>query len=164
MKKLKHLHIRSYEGCYVPEGNLLDYNSFNLHKLETFSCLYVSSSERLEEIAKKIPNIRQLEIKVSAFTTKVSLDSLNQLESLKVSTTNQFRNEVEYCFPSTLKKLTLELLGLPWSKISLIEELPNLEVLKLLWRSFKGKRWDMKEGGFRKLESCGWNPWTSWSG
>ncbi|KAL3509016.1 hypothetical protein ACH5RR_028417 [Cinchona calisaya] len=154
MKKLKHLHIHSDHGCYFPKGNLLDYNS-NLHKLDTFSRLYVSPWKRLEESLKRIPNIRQLEIKVSKFTTTmVSLDSLNQLESLeslKVSTGFEFEQEIEYCFPSTLKKLTLEHLSLPWSKISLIEELPNLEVLKLLGGSFQGRRWDMKGGGFPRL-------------
>ncbi|KAL3509029.1 hypothetical protein ACH5RR_028430 [Cinchona calisaya] len=155
MKNLRHLHIMGYSPCCFPNCNLE--NSSKLHNLDTLSILFVSSGKCLEEIVKKIPNIRQLEIKLSEAkeSSGYSLESLNQLESLEslIVSSNSFhlQHDIEYCFPSVLKELTLDYLFLPWSKISLIEELPNLEVLKLLGDSFKGTRWDMKGGGFPKL-------------
>ncbi|KAL3504617.1 hypothetical protein ACH5RR_034458 [Cinchona calisaya] len=41
---------------------------------------------------------------------------------------------------------------LPWDEISVIGQLPNLEVLKLLNKAFEGKQWDMTEGEFQKLK------------
>ncbi|XP_071933247.1 putative late blight resistance protein homolog R1A-4 [Coffea arabica] len=48
-------------------------------------------------------------------------------------------------------ELALGHLHLPWSKISAIEELPDLEVLTLLDGSFVGERWELTPGGFREL-------------
>mgnify|MGYP004717995753 CR=1 FL=1 len=61
------------------------------------------------------------------------------------------REHVELSFPMNLKELSLEDLGLPCRKMSLIEQLPNLEVLKLRQRSMDGKKWELVEGGFPKL-------------
>ena len=60
-------------------------------------------------------------------------------------------SKFEFSFPENLKKLSLTRFQLPWSKISAIGKLPNLEVLKLLRDSFIGKTWEMKEGEFEKL-------------
>ena len=50
-----------------------------------------------------------------------------------------------------LKKLTLE--AFPWSMISSIGRLPNLEVLKLLGTKAGGEKiWNMEEGEFPKLK------------
>ncbi|KAL3500922.1 hypothetical protein ACH5RR_040015 [Cinchona calisaya] len=80
------------------------------------------------------------------------MSSLDSLESLEVSATKSLPpNHVEFSFPVALKELVLGGLLLPWSKIQLIEELPNLEVLKLLYNSFKGERWELTDGGLVKL-------------
>ena len=50
-----------------------------------------------------------------------------------------------------LKKVTLSRFYFPWSKISAIENLPNLEVLKLLRGAFEGEEWNMEEEGFPKV-------------
>lgn len=41
---------------------------------------------------------------------------------------------------------------LPWEEISVIGRLPNLQVLKLLNKAFKGQQWDMRKGEFQKLK------------
>ena len=61
------------------------------------------------------------------------------------------REHVELSFPTNLKKLCLYRLGLPCRKMSLIEQLPNLEVLKLRVQSMEGQKWELMEGGFPKL-------------
>ncbi|KAL3509043.1 hypothetical protein ACH5RR_028444 [Cinchona calisaya] len=162
MKKLRHLHIRGHVlGYSLPNGNLE--NSSNSLNLETFSSLVVDLEKCLEEIVKRIPNIHHLQIRLKLnqslgstgnCSSTLLLDSLSQLESLKLSTFC-WRGSIpvlEYYFPTSLTKLTLKTSYLPWSKISLIEELPNLQVLKLLIDSFVGKIWDMKGGGFPKLK------------
>ncbi|PWA78618.1 Disease resistance protein [Artemisia annua] len=56
-------------------------------------------------------------------------------------------------FPTTLKKLTLERCYLPWSDMSIIQSLPNLEVLKLGEDSFDGPLWKTDdEAQFRQLK------------
>ncbi|XP_027179909.1 putative late blight resistance protein homolog R1B-16 [Coffea eugenioides] len=77
----------------------------------------------------------------------LEFDSLSQLESLYLF---GFHG-CGFKFPLNLKKLTLKHNGQPWSEISTIGKLPNLEVLKLLDHSFVGEEWVMKEGEFPKL-------------
>ncbi|KAM0049258.1 putative P-loop containing nucleoside triphosphate hydrolase, leucine-rich repeat domain superfamily [Helianthus debilis subsp. tardiflorus] len=55
-------------------------------------------------------------------------------------------------FPALLKKLTLKECHLPWSCMSKIQCLPNLEVLKLLKGSFVGRMWDAGEEPFQQLK------------
>ncbi|CAI9113023.1 OLC1v1013545C1 [Oldenlandia corymbosa var. corymbosa] len=43
-------------------------------------------------------------------------------------------------------------LALPWSFISTFEQLPKLEVLKLVYHGLRAKRWDVKDGTFLNLK------------
>ncbi|GAA0185062.1 hypothetical protein LIER_32350 [Lithospermum erythrorhizon] len=58
----------------------------------------------------------------------------------------------EFRFPPSIKKLTLKMYCLPWSEISVIQELPNLEVLKLDRSAFTGDEWNMGDGVFPNLK------------
>ncbi|KAH0756039.1 hypothetical protein KY290_026309 [Solanum tuberosum] len=51
-----------------------------------------------------------------------------------------------------LSALMLLEFRLPWCEISIIGELPNLEILKLLSRAFEGDRWEVKDAEFPKLK------------
>ncbi|KAL3509039.1 hypothetical protein ACH5RR_028440 [Cinchona calisaya] len=163
MNKLRHLHVTGYSAaCSLPIGNS---NNLSLLNLDTFSTLDVSSEQNLEEIVRKIPNVRRLEIKFSQTGNKaslnrtLSLDSLSRLESLESLQVFPLdrtlyvepSHHVKCCFPSSLKELTLRGLRLSGGELSLIQELPNLEVLKLLYCSFEEKGWEMQGGGFPKL-------------
>ncbi|KAD4982089.1 hypothetical protein E3N88_18760 [Mikania micrantha] len=54
--------------------------------------------------------------------------------------------------PATLKVLTLENSHLPWGKMSIIQSLPNLQVLKLHFGAFVGSCWNMDVNhGFARL-------------
>ncbi|KAJ9552090.1 hypothetical protein OSB04_016135 [Centaurea solstitialis] len=55
-------------------------------------------------------------------------------------------------FPATLKKLSLLFCFLPWSAISIIQLLPNLEVLKLKENAFDGAQWNAGEQQFQQLK------------
>ncbi|KAI3736387.1 hypothetical protein L6452_15926 [Arctium lappa] len=57
-----------------------------------------------------------------------------------------------FSYPATLKKLTLVESFLPWSHMSIIQSLPNLEVLKLKVDAFTGRQWDACEQQFRQLK------------
>ncbi|XP_027063109.1 putative late blight resistance protein homolog R1A-3 [Coffea arabica] len=135
-------------------------SSSTLPNLDSLSTLILPLSQAGENIIRKIPHVRRLKIFLShnegarEATGSCNLSQLESLESLTVmgGFILPWDHNIEYIFPSALKKLSLSELGLPWSKISLIEQLPNLEVLKLLVCSFRGDTWELAEGGFPKLK------------
>ncbi|MFS7990174.1 putative P-loop containing nucleoside triphosphate hydrolase, leucine-rich repeat domain superfamily [Helianthus anomalus] len=55
-------------------------------------------------------------------------------------------------FPATLKSLTLFECHLPWTDMSILQSLPNLQVLKLKDDSFEGSLWNTDEQEFRQLK------------
>lgn len=96
-----------------------------------------------------------------------SFNSLIQLKTLKIDVSGVVLDPYgfeDFTYPSNLKKLTLACLDLPWSRISTISSLSNLEVLKLEGNAFRGRQWDVKDGEFpnlkvlklRKLEISEW--------
>ncbi|XP_027158505.1 putative late blight resistance protein homolog R1A-3 [Coffea eugenioides] len=168
MTKLRHLHVVGWNvTCSLPSENLE--NTSDLWSLDTFSTLIVSLDDRAENVIRKVPNVRQLKIQLSAAEYSVgccnlchllaaecsvgccNLSHLSSLEALEVSAESLPSNPVEFSFPLNLKELVLGGLHLPWSKISVIQELPELEVLILLGESFVGERWELTPGGFPKL-------------
>nr|XP_027107558.1 late blight resistance protein R1-A-like [Coffea arabica] len=153
MTKLRHLHVVGWNvSCSLPSENLE--NTSDLWNLDTLSTLTVTLDDRAANIMRKVPNVRQLKIQLSAAECSVgccNLSHLSSLEALEVSAESLPSNPVEFSFPLNLKELVLGGLHLPWSKISVIQELPELEVLILLGESFVGERWELTAGGFPKL-------------
>ncbi|CAI9299192.1 unnamed protein product [Lactuca saligna] len=60
------------------------------------------------------------------------------------------RNHIR--FPATLKELTLVRCGLLWSDMSIIQSLPNLEILILKDNCFEGTLWETGEEPFQQLK------------
>ncbi|XP_027064066.1 putative late blight resistance protein homolog R1A-3 isoform X2 [Coffea arabica] len=155
MKKLRHVRVGGRLGARVlPSDNVLE-NSSPLPDLDTLCYLRLPFNQEGEAMLRRIPNIRRLKIVTADVGEEAcfNMSQLDTLESLNIIS-NHFqgpRNHFELSFPMNLKKLLLSGLNLPWSKISLIEQLPNLEVLKLLCDSLRGRRWELTEGGFPKL-------------
>ncbi|XP_027177737.1 putative late blight resistance protein homolog R1B-17 [Coffea eugenioides] len=148
IKTLRHLQITGslQLGFSLPIGDI-DVSE-NLYHLDTFCCALDCSDERLQKILKKLPSIRRLKcvgLKYPGYVLK--LDSLSRLESLKLH--YFFRCKFE--LPINLKKLILSYNRQPWSEISTIGKLSNLEVLKLGCNSFVGEKWEMQEGEFPNL-------------
>ncbi|KAI3736406.1 hypothetical protein L6452_15945 [Arctium lappa] len=92
--------------------------------------------------------------KDDAFPDFVLLDHLETLKVIQpeVQHVESLLSNKLICFPVSLKKLTLSGCRLPWSDMSKIQWLPNLEVLKLLNYAFEGPSWDTREGQFRQLK------------
>ncbi|XP_027077118.1 putative late blight resistance protein homolog R1B-16 [Coffea arabica] len=133
--------------------NLVHLDTLNLTIIEPFS-------QSLQKILAKLPTIRRLKCSCKrsqparrlTFATRSSkeileFDCMRQLESLHLIELKGY----EFKFPLNLKKLTFIFNYQPWSEISTIGKLPNLEVLKLWTQSFVGEEWVMKEGEFPKL-------------
>ncbi|MFS8024803.1 putative P-loop containing nucleoside triphosphate hydrolase, leucine-rich repeat domain superfamily [Helianthus anomalus] len=91
--------------------------------------------------------------------------SLTYLEKLKVTC----YGGIHITFPTSLKTLTLEKCFLPWSDMSVIQSLPNLQVLKLKEDAFKGSCWNTNEQDFPqltflRLEKLDIEVWEAYSG
>ncbi|XP_071940825.1 putative late blight resistance protein homolog R1A-3 [Coffea arabica] len=155
MKKLKH--IRVSRGCFIPfsSNDHIIENLSTLPNLDTLSHLHLYLDQEGENISRRIPNVRRLKI-FNRGRPKGVCCNMSRLECLESLTWrgdyfSGLREQVELSFPMNLKKLCLSCVGLPCRKMSLIEQLPNLEVLKLREQSMEGQKWELMEGGFPKL-------------
>ncbi|CDP21622.1 unnamed protein product, partial [Coffea canephora] len=150
IKTLRHLWITDPDaGFMFPVENLEV--SPGLDHLDTLSLAIDPSSQNLQKMLTKLPNIRRLRCEMTESTRIgngiLGFDCLSQLESLTLCLFHGYG----FKFPLNLKKLTLFCNKQPWSEISTIGKLPKLEVLKLLHDSFVGEEWEMKEGEFPSL-------------
>ncbi|XP_027166202.1 putative late blight resistance protein homolog R1B-17 [Coffea eugenioides] len=153
MKKLRHVCLWTGVVIRLPSNDNGVENLSTLPNLDTLSCLRLYKEG--ENLLRRIPNVRRLNI--SDRQTGNGVLNMSRLECLESLTWRGIYSSgswehVEPPFPMNLKKLCLYDLGLPCSKMSLIERLPNLEVLKLRWRSMEGQKWELMEGGFPKLK------------
>nr|XP_027119299.1 putative late blight resistance protein homolog R1B-17 isoform X1 [Coffea arabica]XP_027119300.1 putative late blight resistance protein homolog R1B-17 isoform X1 [Coffea arabica] len=152
MEKLRHVHVRP--GVVIPLSSD-DSGVENLSNLETLSALFLYLDEEGENLLRRIPNVRRLKIFDLGEQNRVccNMSRLACLESLAWlgSYSSGSWEHVELSFPMNLKKLSLSGLALPCRKMSLMEQLPNLEVLKLRAQSTEGQKWELMEGGFPKL-------------
>nr|XP_027060900.1 putative late blight resistance protein homolog R1A-3 [Coffea arabica] len=156
LKKLRHLQSKDFN---LSTDNLD--TAADLYDLNTFSRVCFSSLDIVRKVFRKIPNIQQLKcilVKCIPAADWVSadkilvLDFLSGLESLNLGFINLPNPcQFEFQFPSAIRKLTLFGFLFPWSKISAIENLPNLEVLKLLDQAFEGEIWNVEKEGFPKV-------------
>ncbi|XP_071916192.1 putative late blight resistance protein homolog R1A-3 [Coffea arabica] len=156
IKTLRHLWTPdSTLGFIFPVENLEV--SPGLDHLDSLSLAIDPSSQSLQKILTKLPNIRRLRCTMTESREEPTgtgdgifvFDCLSQLESLTLCFCHGYR----FKFPLNLKKLTLLATDPPWSEISTIGKLPKLEVLKLLsyYYSSPGEEWEMKEEEFPKL-------------
>ncbi|KAL3514006.1 hypothetical protein ACH5RR_026723 [Cinchona calisaya] len=134
-------------------------NTSQLSNLKSISTLSVRHGN-VEKFLRRLPNIQKLGCiflnswhdYYEACNLFRLLEFLSELQSLEMSFNTRAPNPFKFSFPSNLKKLTMSNARLPWYQISVIGQLPNLEVLKLLNRAFDGHQWNMREGEFQKLK------------
>ncbi|KAL0305314.1 UNVERIFIED_CONTAM: putative late blight resistance proteinR1A-10 [Sesamum calycinum] len=151
--RLRYVHIEAQakfdKDCRISKTN-------NLH---TLSLVRIYKLED-EDILRYSPNLRKLKCicqpllvhRTAGAYRYPDLSFLGQLESLKMEFQSSFRSEyTEINFPTRIKKLNLSKIALPWEKMSVIGELPNLEVLKLVSDAFEGQRWRTRNGEFQNL-------------
>nr|XP_004239116.1 putative late blight resistance protein homolog R1A-4 [Solanum lycopersicum]XP_010320925.1 putative late blight resistance protein homolog R1A-4 [Solanum lycopersicum] len=164
MVKLRHIHVNDRVSFGLHENmDVLTGNS-QLSNLETFSTPRLFYGKDAEKILRKMPKLRKLSCIFSGtfgYSRKLKgrcvrfprLDFLSHLESLKlVSNSYPAKLPHKFNFPSQLRELTLSKFRLPWTQISIIAELPNLVILKLLLRAFEGDHWEVKDSEFLELK------------
>lgn len=145
MSQLRHL------ICYGRFPHPEDTTS-TLENLQTLSL--VLHEICVEGIIEKIPNIRKLGIDCSYYDYGAHLKNLvylHQLQSLELCNADWRKESV--CFPRMLRKLTLRNMSLPWSEMSIVGCLPNLQVLKLRDFACIGSTWETAEEEFPELQS-----------
>ncbi|CAI9263412.1 unnamed protein product [Lactuca saligna] len=71
---------------------------------------------------------------------------------LPIGEPNLGKNHIIIRFPATLKQLLLVRCGLPWSDMSIIQSLPNLEFLVIKDNGFEGTLWETGEEQFQQLK------------
>ncbi|PHT33412.1 hypothetical protein CQW23_25212 [Capsicum baccatum] len=163
MVNLRHLLVKQRASFSLENrGEPLAFSQ--LDNLEIFSTPRLSYGEDAETILRKMPNLRKLSCIFSralGYSEKVKgrcvlfprLEFLSHLESLKlVSNSYPAKLPLVFNFPLILKELTLSKFRLPWNQISTIAELPNLEILTLLLRTFEGDEWEVKDSELRELK------------
>ncbi|KAL0284408.1 UNVERIFIED_CONTAM: hypothetical protein Sangu_2827500 [Sesamum angustifolium] len=113
---------------------------------------------------EEFPNLRELGISYdvspliewSEYKLE-ALVNLLQLEKLKLlfkfsSHASTIVNPPVLAFPEKLRELTLAGCGIPWTSMTIVGELPNLEVLKLRRNACRGTNWEPVEGQFPQLK------------
>ncbi|KAL0308054.1 UNVERIFIED_CONTAM: hypothetical protein Scaly_2962600 [Sesamum calycinum] len=114
--------------------------------LENLSTLKVGHFHCSEEVVKRIPNLKKLNV-YRRLSDDYSLTQLSKLESLTI-----YSRLKDIAFPTSLKKLSLNYSRLPWEKMTIIgSSLSNLEVLKF-YEAFQGEEWSPIEGEFLRLK------------
>ncbi|XP_024990769.1 putative late blight resistance protein homolog R1A-10 [Cynara cardunculus var. scolymus] len=108
----------------------------------------VRYGDGVDTFQKYFPSIKKLAYTFSS-GEKGHFELLPYLETLKLRG-GFHRNHI--CYPATLRKLTLVKCRLPWSNMSIIQSLLNLEVLKLKDNAFEGTQWNAREQQFRQLK------------
>ncbi|EYU21833.1 hypothetical protein MIMGU_mgv1a009417mg [Erythranthe guttata] len=159
MTQLKHVHFLHFELPDPPIGAKDD--EFVLGNLQTLS--RIRKFKCGEEVVKRIPNINKLQISYSNEPQGLlsycldNLGHLHKLESLRFTIGTLFKQPPNdwvqnFILPNSLKKLTLMGTKLKWEDMKTkIGWLPNLEVLKLRYKSFVGTEWETAEGQFCNL-------------
>ncbi|XP_059315989.1 putative late blight resistance protein homolog R1A-10 [Lycium ferocissimum] len=157
MVSLKHLEVTGKPA--VITCDVAEFETYPpLEKLQWLSFAHLPGGEEFQKFVSKVPCLVKLrcmvdEPEVGRRCIRLpGLHSLNQLESLKVYFLKRGAKRLEVNFPRNLKKLTLSSYQLPWTEISTIGRLENLEVLKLDSYAFKGRQWDVKDEEFQKLK------------
>ncbi|XP_027166129.1 putative late blight resistance protein homolog R1B-8 [Coffea eugenioides] len=155
MKKLRHVHARSGVVIRLSSNDNVVENLSTLPNLDTLSTLHLDLDKEGENLLRRIPNVHRLKIFDLGRQNTVCCN-MSRLECLESLTLRSYvfpgsREHVELSFPMNLKKLCLSRVSLPRRKMSLIEQLPNLEVLKLSDQAMDGQKWELMEGGFPKL-------------
>nr|GEV88943.1 disease resistance protein [Tanacetum cinerariifolium] len=173
LTSLQTLIVRTSQNYLLLPSNISDL--INLRHLASNRILYLPSINRpmnlqtisevklgdsVGKIQKYFPVIKKISLILDSDEGN-DFEVLPYLETLKLTriyrrklTEPQLPKGEPNCrnsFPKTLKKLTLVRCHLPWSDMSIIQSLPNLEVLKLN-DILKGALWKTDEAQFRQLK------------
>ncbi|CAI9105458.1 OLC1v1004386C1 [Oldenlandia corymbosa var. corymbosa] len=157
MKNLKHVHVTNraiFTLHFAEDASISRLDNLVSLSLPCFKC-----QKPTNDMIMRFPNLRYLSCVALGpsddfvdFCEFLALESLSKLEELKIMYHGKVLNAGQLNFPPSLRKLTLSNFRLPWSYISVIRGLQNLEVLKLISQAFEGSSWDMEDLEFGKLK------------
>ncbi|XP_055809374.1 putative late blight resistance protein homolog R1B-16 isoform X2 [Solanum dulcamara] len=151
LTNLRHLHInnRSSFGAHdYKQAEMLP----NLRSMPTPLLIYGEDSELILRRLPRLENLKCIYLESWDSIRKKNLfpklGILEHLQSLKLFYDGEVRKRCQFHFPSILSRLTLSHFRLPWDQISIIGQLPNLSVLKLLNNAFEGSLWEVEDDQF----------------
>ncbi|KAG8380122.1 hypothetical protein BUALT_Bualt07G0160800 [Buddleja alternifolia] len=160
MPHLRHVFVDKF---HHPDPPCVEYMPvFVLRNLQTL--LMITNFKCSEDVVKRIPNIKKLQLCYKGSEEDLeryclnNLGHLHKLESLTCEfyfSKKRIRNYLvqNITFPQSLKKLTLEGSRLHWDEMSSkVGSLPLLQVLKLKEHSCIGPKWVPDEGQFCSLK------------
>ncbi|GFP93648.1 putative late blight resistance protein homolog r1a-6 [Phtheirospermum japonicum] len=151
MSQLRHVQFNELYLLDPPPNDGGD--DFVLENIQTLS--EVRNFKFSEEVVKRIPNIKELEVYYSGI---VDWSSCCLKNLVKLINLESLRLEIGYAqepIPSSLKELTLNGINVGWRNLGAkIGSLPNLQVLKLLdlREGLLGTEWETFEGQFCSLK------------
>ncbi|KAL2243652.1 putative late blight resistance protein homolog R1A-10 [Sesamum indicum] len=156
MPQLRHLLFTESNLPSLPGLEIDANDSVLLKNLQSLSDVHAACC--IKNVLRHVPNLTKLGTWVEEPSdVHLCLNQLEKLESFKFIVLNPIPNPEnnflpKLVFPKTLTKLTLSGCGLHWEDMAIIEELPNLEVLKLREFAFQGPKWDLEEMFFPELK------------
>ncbi|OIT01576.1 putative late blight resistance protein -like r1b-16, partial [Nicotiana attenuata] len=167
LMQLRQLRLRKLYLSNPPRESDDDESYLAFSNIHTISGLSPSSCTK--EVISGIRNVKKLVIYGHANDYKIFRESrlfdnlvhLHQLETLKFQFEFGWLLEDKIstvtipsatAFPLTLRKLKLKSTFVRWEDLNIVGELPNLEVLKLMWNACIGEEWYPIEGGFTRLK------------
>ncbi|XP_076909938.1 putative late blight resistance protein homolog R1A-3 [Bidens hawaiensis] len=126
-----------------------------LLNLQTISKIILG--DKTQFLLESFPHIKKLGCSISSTSNNCGLLNFSMLTHLEALTIDTYTFESRTLanpirFPGTLKKLTLSGFRLPWNHMSAIQQLPKLEVLKLLDSSFNGHLWETGDDQYLQLK------------
>ncbi|GFQ07493.1 putative late blight resistance protein homolog r1b-14 [Phtheirospermum japonicum] len=151
MPQLRHL--------VFTESRLPDFSRTSSVLFENLQSLSnVDASCFTERVLQNMPNLKKLGVWIEGpRSVQFHINQLRQLEAFKFTVLNPVPGEKidflpKLIFPDTLKKLSLSGCGIAWEDMTVIGQLPFLEVLKLREFAFQGAEWYPEEDEFRELK------------
>ncbi|XP_016553064.2 putative late blight resistance protein homolog R1A-10 [Capsicum annuum] len=155
LMQLRHLKLPKFYLPNPPSVSADKGSHMGFSNIQTIS--YMSPCCCTKEFIMRIQNVKELglsEYQIDSSDGPLnSLVHLQQLETLSLTYRfGGFWPASAKAFPATLKKLKLDKTYLSWSYLDIIAELPNLEVLKLMYRACDGEEWRPTVMGFNQLK------------
>ncbi|PHT26360.1 hypothetical protein CQW23_34025 [Capsicum baccatum] len=154
LMQLRHLKLPEF---YLPNPPSVSSDKgihMGFSNIQTIS--YLSQHCCTKEFIMRIQNVKELGISTYWIDSDRFLNNLVHLQQLEtLSLTYSFSRVLPAsakAFPAMLKKLKLVKTRLPWSYLDIIAELPNLEVLKLMYHACCGEEWHPNVRGFTRLK------------
>ncbi|KAM3321012.1 hypothetical protein P3S67_008214 [Capsicum chacoense] len=154
LMQLRHLKLPEFYLPNPPSVSADKGSHMGFSNIQTFSYLHPRCFTN--EVIMGIQNVKEIGIFGNEIRSNGLLNSLVHLQQLETLSLiycfSRFLPASAKAFPATLKKLKLKRNYLRWSYMDIIAELPNLEVLKVMFHACRGEEWHPNVTGFTRLK------------